>query len=54
MTTDFFECINDVLKGTHNLPVTTLVKSIYFRLATLFVKKGREAEAQLVSEQVFS
>ena len=47
-------CINVVLKGTRNLPIIALVKSTYFRLAALFVKKGSEAEAQFVSGQVFS
>ncbi|RYR07586.1 hypothetical protein Ahy_B05g074969 [Arachis hypogaea] len=31
MTTNISECINVVMKGSHNLPVTTLVKSSYFR-----------------------
>ena len=54
MTTNLSECINAVLKGTRNLPITALVKSTYFRLVELFVRKGQEAEAQLVSGQVFS
>ena len=54
MTTNLSECINAVLKGTRNLPITALVRSTYFRLAALFVKKGKEAEAQLASGQVFS
>ncbi|XP_057760880.1 uncharacterized protein LOC130981298 [Arachis stenosperma] len=29
MTTNIFECVNSVLKGTRNLPVTALVKSTY-------------------------
>ena len=54
MTTNLSECINAVLKGTRNLPITALVKSTYFRLVELFVRKGQEAEAQVVSGQVFS
>ena len=54
MMTNLSDSINTILKGTHNLLIIVVVKSTYFRLAALFVKKGREAEAQLVSKQVFS
>ena len=54
MTINLSECINFVLNGTRNLLITTLVKSTYFRLVELFVRKGQEAEAQLVGGQVFS
>ncbi|XP_029145799.1 uncharacterized protein [Arachis hypogaea] len=47
MTTNISECVNYVLKGTRNLPVTSLVKSTYGRLAELFVVCGQMAEAQL-------
>ncbi|XP_025662060.1 uncharacterized protein [Arachis hypogaea] len=47
MTTNISECVNYVLKGTRNLPVTSLVKSTYGRLAELFVVRGQMAEAQL-------
>ncbi|XP_057755411.1 uncharacterized protein LOC130974552 [Arachis stenosperma] len=47
MTTNISECVNSVLKGTRNLPVTSLVKSTYGRLAQLFVVRGQTAEAQL-------
>ncbi|XP_072071681.1 uncharacterized protein [Arachis hypogaea] len=40
MTTNISECVNSVLKGTRNLPVTSLVKSTYGRLAELFVVRG--------------
>ena len=43
MTTNLSECINAVLKGTWNLPITALVKSTYFLLAQLFVKKWGKA-----------
>ena len=45
MTTNLLECINAILKGTHNLPIMALVKPTYFHLVELFVRKGREAEA---------
>ncbi|XP_016194998.1 uncharacterized protein LOC107635965 [Arachis ipaensis] len=48
MTTNISECVNFVLKGTRNLPVTALVKSTYGRLAEFFVIRGQTAEAQLV------
>ena len=54
MTTSLSECINAILKGTRNLPITALVKSTYFRLAELFVRKRREAEVQLAGGQMFS
>ena len=49
MTTNLSEYINIILKGTRNLPITALVKSTYFHLAALFVKKMREEEAQQIN-----
>nr|XP_029151551.1 uncharacterized protein LOC114925937 [Arachis hypogaea] len=54
MTTNISECVNSILKGVRNLPVCSLVKDTYGRLAELFVRKGREAEAQLGTGQQFS
>ncbi|XP_072080876.1 uncharacterized protein [Arachis hypogaea] len=56
MTTNISECVNSILKGVRNLPVCSLVKATYGRLAELFVRKGREAEAeaQLGTRQQFS
>ncbi|XP_057723475.1 uncharacterized protein LOC130939381 [Arachis stenosperma] len=54
MTTNLSECINSELKGTRNLPVCAIVKSTYHRLNELFVLKGRQAQAQIASGQVFS
>ncbi|XP_016168783.1 uncharacterized protein LOC107611360 [Arachis ipaensis] len=45
MTTNISECINAVMKGSHNLPIITLVKSSYFYLGELFARKGSEALA---------
>ncbi|XP_015939444.1 uncharacterized protein LOC107464992 [Arachis duranensis] len=53
MTTNISECVNSVVKGTRNLPVTSLVKSTYGRLAQLFVVRGQIAEAQLGSGHEF-
>ncbi|XP_029145209.1 uncharacterized protein [Arachis hypogaea] len=54
MMTNISECVNSILKGVRNLPVCSLVKATYGRLAELFVRKGREAEAQLGTGQQFS
>ncbi|XP_057744825.1 uncharacterized protein LOC130962654 [Arachis stenosperma] len=51
--TTISECVNSVLKGTRNLPVTSLVQSTYGRLAQLFVVRGQTAEAQLRSGNEF-
>ncbi|RYR35014.1 hypothetical protein Ahy_A10g050105 [Arachis hypogaea] len=54
MTTNFVECINSVLKGAHNLPVTALVKATFYRLNELFTRKRAEVEAQINNGLVFS
>ncbi|RYR33331.1 hypothetical protein Ahy_A10g047907 [Arachis hypogaea] len=54
MTTNLVECINSVLKGVRNLPVTALVKAIFYRLNELFTKKRAEAGAQINAGLVFS
>ncbi|XP_015940880.1 uncharacterized protein LOC107466418 [Arachis duranensis] len=45
MTTNISECVNSILKGTRNIPMTSLVKSTYLWLAELFVVRGQTAEA---------
>ncbi|RYR03882.1 hypothetical protein Ahy_B06g083279 [Arachis hypogaea] len=42
-TTTLVECINSVLKGTGNLPVTIIVRSTFYRLNELFTQKSFEA-----------
>ncbi|XP_015933199.1 uncharacterized protein LOC107459488 [Arachis duranensis] len=54
MATNISECVNSILKGVRNLPVCSLVKATYGKLAELFVRKGREAEAQLGTGQQFT
>ncbi|XP_016185302.1 uncharacterized protein LOC107626928 [Arachis ipaensis] len=39
MTTNISECVNSILKGVRNLPVSSLVKATYGRLAKLFTAK---------------
>ncbi|RYQ96782.1 hypothetical protein Ahy_B08g092656 [Arachis hypogaea] len=54
MTTNLVECINSVLKGARNLPVTALVKVTFYRLNELFTRKRTEAEARINAGHVFS
>ncbi|PPR94799.1 hypothetical protein GOBAR_AA25869 [Gossypium barbadense] len=39
ITLNLAECINFVLKGTRHLPITSVVRETYFRLAALFSKQ---------------
>ena len=54
MTTNLVECVNSVLKGARNLPITALVRATYFRLAELFARKGSEAHARKNAGHIFS
>ncbi|XP_052111504.1 uncharacterized protein LOC107468974 [Arachis duranensis] len=54
MTTNLVECINSVLKGARNLPITALVKATFYRLNELFTRKRAEAEARISAGHVFS
>ncbi|XP_016185331.2 uncharacterized protein LOC107626962 [Arachis ipaensis] len=54
MTTNLVECINSVLKGARNLPVTVLIKATLYRLNELFTRKRAEAEARINAGLVFS
>ncbi|XP_020999606.2 uncharacterized protein LOC110281583 [Arachis duranensis] len=54
MTTNLVECINSVLEGARNLPVTALVKATFYRLNELFTRKRAEAEARINAGHVFS
>ncbi|XP_052118897.1 uncharacterized protein LOC107492580 [Arachis duranensis] len=47
ITTNLVECINYVLKGARNLPVTALVRSTFYRLNELFTQKSTEAHEYL-------
>ncbi|RYR70934.1 hypothetical protein Ahy_A02g005241 isoform A [Arachis hypogaea] len=47
MTTNLVECINYVLKGARNLPVTVLVRSTFYRLNGLFTRNSTEAHERL-------
>ncbi|XP_057755362.1 uncharacterized protein LOC130974504 [Arachis stenosperma] len=54
MTTNLVECINSVLKGARNLPITALVKATFYRLNELFTRKRAEAEDRINAGHVFS
>ncbi|XP_072076836.1 uncharacterized protein [Arachis hypogaea] len=54
MTTNLVECINSVLKGARNLPVTALVKATFYKLNELFTRKRAETEARINAGHVFS
>ena len=47
MTTNLVESMNSVIKGIRNLPVTALVQSTYFRMASLFAQRGERWDAVL-------
>ncbi|KAH1241951.1 hypothetical protein GmHk_07G019402 [Glycine max] len=53
MTTNLSECINKVLKDCRNIPITTLVKSIYCRCRKYFVERGHQAQRLLNEGQVY-
>jgi hypothetical protein len=54
MTTNLAESMNSMLKGTRNLPITTLVKSTYFKLVDLFVQRGKQWNAVMNSGQAYT
>lgn len=54
MTTNLAECINNVLKGVRNLPISSLIEATYYRMNEIFVKRGTQAEAMLRSGTVYS
>ncbi|CAK8570739.1 unnamed protein product [Lathyrus sativus] len=44
MTTNLVESLNDIFKGTRNLPITALVRATYYRLGSLFAVRGKKME----------
>ncbi|XP_016185506.1 uncharacterized protein LOC107627166 [Arachis ipaensis] len=54
MTTNLMECINSVLKGARNLPITALVKATFYRLNELYTRKRAKAEARINAGHVFT
>ncbi|CAK8543471.1 unnamed protein product [Lathyrus sativus] len=54
MTTNLAEAMNSVLKATQNLPITALVKSTFYRMGSLFGKRGHDWTKMLTSGQTFT
>ncbi|RYR39056.1 hypothetical protein Ahy_A09g044463 [Arachis hypogaea] len=54
MTTNLVECIKSMLKCAHNLPVTALVRTLFYHLNELFTWKSAEAQEQIIAGHVFS
>ena len=54
MTTNISECVNNVLKGVRNLPISPIVQATYYRSTELFVKRGSEAQAMMASGKIYS
>ncbi|XP_052880468.1 uncharacterized protein LOC108462218 [Gossypium arboreum] len=53
MTSNLAECINYVLKGTHHLPITSVVQETYFHLAVLFPKRAASYAGQMQGGHVW-
>ncbi|XP_061375216.1 uncharacterized protein LOC133317378 [Gastrolobium bilobum] len=47
MTTNLSECVNKVLKGARNLPITSLVRITYSRLVAYFLEHGQEEREEM-------
>ncbi|XP_073225784.1 uncharacterized protein [Cicer arietinum] len=47
MTTNLSECMNNVLKGTRNLPISSLVQATYYRVTAKFEERGTQAQAMM-------
>ncbi|XP_012572487.1 uncharacterized protein [Cicer arietinum] len=54
MTTNLSECMNNVLKGTHNLPISSLVQTTYYRVTVKFEERGTHVQAMMTSGLIYS
>ena len=54
MTTNLVECVNGVLKKSRHLPITALVKCTYYKLGTMFAKRGKEAQDAIRNGHAFT
>ncbi|MED6172430.1 hypothetical protein PIB30_050020 [Stylosanthes scabra] len=54
MMTNLSECISAVLKGTRYPPISAIVRATYERLQQLWIRKGQEAQAQVVAGSIWS
>jgi hypothetical protein len=53
-TTNLVECFNGVLKGARNLPITAMMKFIFFKLMKYFNDRRNNIRANLEEGQVYS
>ena len=54
MTTNLSECFNSVLKSAPSLPITSMVKFTFFKLANYFDDRRAKIQDQLNSGELFS
>lgn len=54
MTSNLVECVNGVLKKCRHLPVAALVKCTYYKLATMFAGRAREAQININNGHEFT
>ncbi|CAK8538990.1 unnamed protein product [Lathyrus sativus] len=54
MTTNLVEAMNSVPKATRIVPITSLVKSMFYRRGSLFGKQGHDWTKMLASSQTFT
>jgi len=54
MTSNLAESMNNVFKGIRNLPKIALVKSTYYRLASLFAERGENTNIRLKTNQAYT
>ena len=51
MTMNMSKVFNNVLKGAHNLPITTLVQLTFFHLNSFFVARKEQGANRLTSDE---
>ncbi|CAK8536865.1 unnamed protein product [Lathyrus sativus] len=54
MTSNLEKAMNSILKATRNLPITTLVQPTWYRMGSLFGKRGHKWTKMLVTDKVFT
>ncbi|XP_073219899.1 uncharacterized protein [Cicer arietinum] len=54
MTNNLSECMNNVLKGTRNLSISSLVQATYYRVTAKFEERGTHAQAMMTSDLIYS
>nr|XP_012567480.1 uncharacterized protein LOC105851313 [Cicer arietinum] len=54
MTTNLVESMNAILKEPHNLPITALVQSTYYKTGTLFSTMAKQHASILASGQIYT